>query len=349
MCPPGVDQTCRTSQQWHLLAPSRHQRLSLGPRKTPEAFLRGAAIQGDTTLGLFDKLAWPYAALSQTTSKVSVLGENVSLSPIERLPTELLAMIMDDQELQTTDVINIGLCSRYLWSHTMLHVRRNVRESPPAWARQPLLCSGTWLTELPPAIYERYPEEQKRQEVYQKRVGRWYGPCPARVWNWNAVSVDDELNKHIDRSIRQTWFDALKTCVDSSDISGAMLESLWEDMLEVFALAEDDSSQLILRNLDTREYFRLSVRSSIDRHMLTILVMGSEWLTLDKALLSKICWGTPVRNARPGDMEWKLNHGVWAGHTFDVISDDTINIDGWKDVTRTIVEDNQIWRTQHRS
>jgi hypothetical protein len=231
-------------------------------------------------------------------------------------------MILDSDALQPSDVINAGLCSRSLWSHVLLHIKRVTHSISPAWAGVPILCTGSWLRDLPHTLYKLYPAEKANEDRYRQHVGRWYGACPARDWNWNALSevyedYDPETEKYIQygfnevdgKSARQTLLDALTSALDGPNIPMSVQEGLWDDMLASFAVSAESGRQLVLRNLDAKEYFRLCVASMSSEHRIEIVVEDSEHLTLDQALLTRICWGSTNGSHEHEDRDWNLGRG----------------------------------------
>jgi hypothetical protein len=83
-------------------------------------------------------------------------------------------------------------------------------------------------------------------------------------------------------------------------------------------------------------------------------------LSLDKALLLRICWSAPHRLEQDDDEAdetegindfqrqlAKLKRGKWAGHRFDVSPTDrgrcSEETDGWRDVTHEIIRDAVAW------
>ncbi|KAJ1648970.1 hypothetical protein IWQ61_009798 [Dispira simplex] len=86
-----------------------------------------------------------------------------------------------------------------------------------------------------------------------------------------------------------------------------------------YMLTEDDS---VLRNLVTKEY----------------VSKNSSPYTLGHLLLTRICWSSVASI----NMEWgpyDIHQGVWAGHRFDIVTEETFDKEGWTDVTQTVVEE----------
>ncbi|TKA41491.1 hypothetical protein B0A54_06378 [Friedmanniomyces endolithicus] len=277
------------------------------------------------------------------------------LSLVEELPSELIGLILSEAGMSHREIIAFGLCSSELWLQTLSHIQRDVRDNTAPWAGKPLLCSGTWLTTLPPAIYERYPEEIEAERKYQNvlaqvhvpvsgtATGRgsrgrsaWYGPCPARVWNWTAVSEYENV-RGID--CRQKWPEALTINMVDARLSPTASDKIWSDIRMVVDnnRAPIKANDWILLNVTTQQYVQLKLRRSEPGQSPQLYVAGARWLSLDQALILRICWG-------PDEMEThRLHRGMWAGHCFEVIEDTGARA-GWDDVTFEIVEEGKAAR-----
>ncbi|KAK4555877.1 hypothetical protein LTR86_007097 [Recurvomyces mirabilis] len=304
----------------------------------------------------------------------SLHHSNGSLSMIEALPAEILGLVLAQSDLEAKDIINLGLCSTILWSHALSHIHRDVKLRTGYWAGQPLLCTGTYLTTLPEAIYDLLPEEKAMEDEYQAfmdnyhsgpsipgrgRIGkRWYGPCPARRWNWNAVSEpeDDGFEDVGGKQGLQRWTEALGASLLTltSPLSVMLRARLWQGIMDIVESTRATDSMdgvvhgenhWILRNLSKKQYFRLDLLPSFRGHGPQTLVQGSRWLSLDQALIMRIAWnGASARDAFFTELETLsegLGCGAWAGHPFDVVCANSREHVEWmaegEDVTEEIV------------
>ncbi|KAK5730721.1 hypothetical protein LTR15_000659 [Elasticomyces elasticus] len=143
MCPPGVDQTCRSTQRWRWLSPVIGQQHTLPEvelegieRSSPQAFL-----QGTSSMGAFEKLAQLPRRVNTDERQGDASAQPLSLSPMEGLPCEMISTVM--AEMSPKDIIALGMCSQTLWSHTIAHVEQDVKQAAAPWAGKPLLCTGT--------------------------------------------------------------------------------------------------------------------------------------------------------------------------------------------------------------
>ncbi|TKA47721.1 hypothetical protein B0A54_02095 [Friedmanniomyces endolithicus] len=220
------------------------------------------------------------------------------MSFIEKVPSELISLILSEKGMTNTDVIAFGLCSTELWAQAVFHIQRDVRDNTAPWAGRPLLCSGSWLTTLPPPIYERYPEEIEAERKYQtvlaqKHVpvpgtatgrgsrGRsaWYGPCPARVWNWTAVSEYENVRG---TDCRQKWLEALTINMVDARLSPTASNKIWSDIHMVLNnRAPIEANNWILLNATTQQYVQLKLRRSEPGQSPQLYVAGARWLGLD--------------------------------------------------------------------
>ena len=196
MCPPGVDQTTRTTQRWTFLAPLLGEKYDITNDFTEHYESRQRKfLFGDYTWDAFDKLAHRPQQGYRLNYLISQprRSNDGSRSTLERMPAELLSMIISDPSLHASDVFSFGLCSRLLWNHLLNHVQKECRKAP--WAGTPLLCTGGWLMSVSPAIHALYPNMKQEEDEFFNRPGRGpqgrpaRGMCPARRFNWGAIET----------------------------------------------------------------------------------------------------------------------------------------------------------------
>ncbi|KAK5732636.1 hypothetical protein LTR17_010317 [Elasticomyces elasticus] len=352
MCPPGVDQTCRTTQRWRWLSPAIGQQHTLpedelegNERSSPQAFL-----QGTSSMGAFEKLA----QLPRRANTDGLYGDTSAqplwLSPMEGLPCEMISMVVS--EMSPNDIVALGMCSQTLWSHTLAHVERDIKQAAAPWAGKPLVCTGTWLEDLPPAIYELYPNELTSEERYRDcmksmRPGMgmrslgWYGPCPARKWNWSTFEKYEDVGG---KDCCRKWKDALNTIIHDAKLPSSVSSSLWSSLGgAMVGYLPSQQDRWILRNLTTLEYVRLDVAWSEDSVSFQAFAASANWLSLDQALTLRICWGTSQSYRADKETTARLLRGQWAGHCFEVVNwREELGLE-WKDVTAQLVEEGKRW------
>lgn len=348
------------------MAPLRQQKVHFpndGHRyeSGPESYLSSAS-----SFGAFDRLAnikpdaLKFIDLMPTTEARRLEG---SKSRLETLPTELLDMVLKDTNLQPADVIALGLASRTLWLHVAAHIRSDCLNVLGMWAKTPFVITGSYLTSLPPTLYQHYPGMRNQEKAFAAQSGGRHGPCPARRWNWAAHShytdVADTIGgKHwlcaLDqhKALMQLPFTVppetrmLKVCDSLRTI-------LTQHLLNPVSIRS--GSNWTLRNLTTKEYVQLHVQNGEAARARAPHIKGLQQLTVDKILVMRCSWrweeqvvfagsGVFAPLDVPGTEEG-LSHHVWAGHCFDIVSgrDKEIDRDDWQDVTMVITEEGRRW------
>lgn len=150
MCPPGVDQTERGSQDWHILVPAARQIYKLVPNNEDDTGSPITVLFNDTN----DWNAWSKLvrrpmrktrASKGNQAVRSVRTHSKATSTLELMPAEIIALIVRDIGLEKTDIIRFGLVSDILWQHVVRHIASQTITSSAsydnvsAWGR-------LWLT-----------------------------------------------------------------------------------------------------------------------------------------------------------------------------------------------------------
>lgn len=310
----------------------------------------------DYTWHAFDKLATRTPAdsdgLETKLSKLSKSSAHGPASSLESLPSEILGMILDNDALSLPDRLAVGLCSKPLWRHSLDLIR--AASSKATWAKTPLICTGTYLTDLPPKIHDIDPSAKSLEEAWQTQLhseglGWSYGMfelAPARQWNWNLISATRDTSAD-DPNAWLNSFDAMAYNTKNG-IPVSQKKVLRESLGHVLSINEPKlGSRWLLRNHDTREYARLySKFNSIMQQQLH--VQGSAWLSLDKALLMRISWTTLTHPHRHLPAQDKFLQGSWAGQRFDIGpadgGDRQHGGEAWRDVTSELVREGREWK-----
>ncbi len=367
MCPLGVDQTQRRPPKWSLLAPELKQRQDLPNKSTEEN--KGCNypspiefLSDGLSWGAFEKLARPTALRgSEAQARTAFLPAWLetqrrpagagALSALESLPTELLCMVTADLEI--ADRTALGLCSQQLWCHFLGGLRATYRAGVAPWAGRMVLCTSTWLTELPPAIYAAYPEIAESNAWWLARTDRHWGMPPARRWNWDTFSFADVAE-----------VDPEPRCLAAFEkhavgLSDGLRDELGSRITREFLCprsAPADGGAWVLRNLDTREVVRFEKlpptktgggEGEEEEEGTRIAVSGYPWLTLDFALIMRICWSVGGSDYFEDSAEEakrsRLDHGVWAAHRFELTEAGELGLsgekEGWRDVTDELVNE----------
>jgi len=206
MCPLGMDQTTRSSQKWVLLSPDLGQRQGLIEGAVPYGHDNPANFMSqDLIWDAFQKLAKPSIDRNAFNDwNQDLIASSAGVSPVERMPAELLAMLLAQSSFTARDILAFGVCSKTLWQHVILHIHQDNRQSA-SWADKPLLCAGTWLTDLPLVMYDRDPQLDEHEQHYRNHQGYWWCECPARGWNWRAVNQYEHV---AEKNCKQKWIGA---------------------------------------------------------------------------------------------------------------------------------------------
>lgn len=342
MCPPDIDQTTRSPEEWHILAPVLEQQYDLTDSRTNVETVLG----GEATWNAFDKLVvrTPADAKSivKILSKLSRTSQTTPVSPLEALPNELMAIILSDQFLDASDIVALGLCASTLWRQCLNHIRTAATKAP--WAETPLICTSTYLNSLPSTMYDVIPS-------FEEDHRRWYaapplqpspsikrGMCPARQRNWIAVSTYTNLT----HTRRSTWLYAFGTAASTAniDMHAAEKKVLRESLAST--LPSDVPSvgtEYLLRNHTTHECLAFDSvpdpASCQDQQILQ--VKGLPEYTLDIALVLLTVWTAGQifrRSEGPGSLS-----GKWAGCKFDLVEAGDGSEKGWTNVTEEMVRE----------
>ena len=318
-------------------------------------------LLGDFTWDAFDRLAQCGKQELDLQSMLSSLPQRRSkkASPLERVPPELLNIIISDPCLDVEDVIAFGLASQSLWLHVLGHIQDACAKAP--WAGTPLLCTGSYLMSVPPAIHALYPIMEQEEKEFFNRPGRGSrgcparGICPARKFNWNSIS--DYVDR-TDHDHREVWLNSFTNLRGSSGIPDGYLNALQVSLKDALSVTRpaDPPRTWILRNHTTHEFVSLKACRMYGKQERCVHVNGLPWLSLDKALILRICWAAPsprLYNDDKDENEYdtehnlmkKLKRGQWAGHSFDVVcAEGTELSEQWHDVTKEVVKEGRAWK-----
>src|SRR5271155_2067508 len=342
MCPPDMDQTCRSQQRWQILAPRLRQGQRLAAKteyytSNPEDFL----FNQDQSWDAWSKLAKPVdfdlfrQIVSFTKRGSGAKTSTSSLSSLECMPAELLKMIFDDEILEKQDITALGLCSQTLWQHMLECVESAYRKNAAPWADSEIACIGTYLVDL--------PESFDKDNMALDSVTHKGGPARmvmARRFNWAAWGEYEQPKENQ----QDEWRSALRTHRITAAIPGSCWVKLEEDMLssKLFPNLTSKGRGWVLRNQTTKEYVRICASSELKEDY-AVDVSSARWLRLDDVLIMRICWTTRFSYEEKEDVKkgLYLYRGKWAGHRFDIVmqEDSLAKMDGWKDITAEIVSE----------
>ena len=363
MCPIGVDQTERSPEQWHLLAPRLGELFPLAipdygeDEPSSSAFYYSTEspseyLFSDQTWDSWSRLARPavsrHALSSRKTPLPCSAHVKTELAPLERMPTELLTLIIESDTLEKEDVIALGLSSPSLWQHAVQQVRKACYQIAAPWANTPIACTGTYLTSLPP-VFERDNPDPGRSpriisQITQNGIRSQFSyidrMCWARKFNWAAVSEHRKAESPSHES--SAWTRALHKHLATVKVSAPAVRQMEEDISYEQLFASTDSNWL-LRNLTAHEFVRC--KAPMGGKMAHVDHPDSEWIRIDDVLMMRICWSRITRWASAEEQlpeAWKF--GPWAGHSFEIVpqQEQTGLTAGegreWRDVTLEVVK-----------
>ncbi|KAK5170987.1 uncharacterized protein LTR77_004131 [Saxophila tyrrhenica] len=375
MCPPGTDQTTRGMQRWTLMVPTLEEQYDLTEvidcRNSYTMSLQ--FLKEDFTFDAFDRLARHESGTKRDPTEsyrnLHTRRSSASSSAIERLPPELMSMVLSDPDLSSNDIVSLGLASNALWVLFLAHAQQIRRMQ--SWAGKPLLCTGTYLMSVPPAIHTMFPNFKTEEEEFFNRPGRGLrgapcrGMCPARKWNWNA------RNKFVERSklsLKDELVSAFIAVSPKSNIRAVDLATL-RHTIEWTLSAHDVPKPLskqqqraqkaraarcrptptpthwVLRNMTTREYAVLKQAHIYRSERNYFHISGLPFLSVDKALLMRVTWADDsdeddYTGRDESVAEKSLKQGSWAGHCFEIVN---MRVDasheGWSNVTKELREE----------
>ncbi|KAL8692232.1 MAG: hypothetical protein Q9218_002708 [Villophora microphyllina] len=234
-----------------------------------------------------------------------------------------------DPGSRKVDILALGLTSSTLLSHCIMHISRE-SSTIGAWAGMEIACTGTYLEDLPASFTNAgFSWSQRRLDKQ--------GMCDARQWNWATLSdyQRDEV----------TWDEALEGITDLGTGAGRksdeiIITKVRAMLWQATSVTENmEGSSWVLRNLDKNEIVRLlppqPARAGCRRSACVVDHSGEEEITVDNAILARICWSYQGGQLERWAERSRSNKGVWAGDRFDIIyyEPERSIEDGWLDVT----------------
>lgn len=207
----------------------------------------------------------------------------------------------------------------------------------------PLFSIGNYLRDFPTRAHELFPEIKGLEKRLAKAKSR---RLPAREWLARVLFRSDWL---LDKGPVRSWKSTLDSIKDHG-LDAFILQQL-ESSLRQVAQEHDigkAGQKWFLRNLRTKEYVRLeaspkpdesarrnsqlgirgrfkaavsdedeAVNQGASSQALVATVVSAPWLTLDTGLLSMTLY--PKRR---GELDEEHGEGEWAGHEFDIVSEE---------------------------
>jgi hypothetical protein len=336
MCLSRTDPTEYGTQYWQILAPRVRKlcKIDLLSNTLHTRTLQEYLFSEDKPWGAWSKLARP-ATLARTHDTSRFIGHERnlrSLSGIELLPTELIALILQDPALERSDIIALGLASQTLWLHVLRHVEKECLLVKPPLAGTEITCTGSYLTDLP----ESFAKNDMILSTLQPWPHRYM--CSARVINRSASRNYEVLDQEDSEDM---WIAAMNVHdTVAAGIPNVTVEKMAAELIGMCSALRGHSPDAlwILRNLNTHEYIRCRPGSG-PKDKRGFVDHPRVKLRIDDALLLRIYWTSRFREYR----SWKdpeplgTCRGKWAGHSFDIVLLEQADVNGWKDATDSIV------------
>ncbi|KAJ6585776.1 hypothetical protein B0H19DRAFT_1110725 [Mycena capillaripes] len=350
MCPPGVDQTTRSSPRWTFLAPGLGQKQNLPSDRKERWYDAGP-------LGFFNSgLSWDaFGKLAHVgrDSKSPFLLRQLVRAPdmssrLEKLAAELLCIISAD--LDVGDLFALGLCSQTLWSIAMCQLQDECQRRMAPWAGTPIICTSTHLTSVPDSFHQINSGLIEEMEAWKQMATRpRMGMSPVRRWNWRALrDYSEVVDVH---SLSSQCLAAFSAKIESSGIPKKLQAALQRTMTNDLSRRSSvhNRSKWVLRNLDTKEVVHFqAVKHEGSEDTVCLAISGLPWLTLDFVLTLRILW--PDLNRYNGPQPSNVKVGAWAGHKFDVV--EAANLEPgelWQDVTEDIAREAKTTKPNSKS
>ncbi|EPE24411.1 hypothetical protein GLAREA_08263 [Glarea lozoyensis ATCC 20868] len=330
MCPPGVDQTTRTSPKWKLLSPETQQVLPQHAT-SDEAYETDVWFHEDIVKAsfglkpaLFDAwtlLARPVKPTSNDKKKRQHRFHEHS-SGFDTLSNEIVDLIFSHILPHKTDAISLALAldSQRIWQIIFRHTNRTTLELLAPMAGKTLTIQCSWSTALPTPI-----QEQTELLKIVAPSGGYGRMCEARRFFWNHTTFPNPQTADMESA---EWVEAVGKHLDpETGLSKYLLRELHHSKFF-------PKGQWMLRNLTTQEYVcseaplsRSAKKPLADFN--TILMHRTTWATHNEdSFMTKLGLGV----------------GKWAGCRFDIVSQDVFEAEKsteWRDTTREV--NDEVW------
>ncbi|WEW61113.1 hypothetical protein PRK78_006602 [Emydomyces testavorans] len=268
--------------------------------------------------------------------------------PILDMPHEIYGAIFEHLDVQS--IFNFGLTCQELWPVSKYFVKKRFHQILGAWAGTPLICPGCdhpkGENSYPAGLLSAAAEEELKKGL---RVGE-----PGPLGQLLHIPGHEEIEQ---RYYKTNLFrlaikrykmlpltgDAIKSMITVSNPPGHRRP---HDMFRIArptpALFYPHKECWILRNLTTREFVRaeeIALKPEYIRGPL-IKVLG-----FAEVIISKTCF-SDLGNTW---VNYPVNKGPWAGHSFDVIPISKLQNDGtWTDISvQTAIELRRMCRLQY--
>ncbi|KAG4438162.1 hypothetical protein IFR05_006373 [Cadophora sp. M221] len=326
MCPPGVDQTERSPQQWLLYAPELAQRYSF----TEEGDGWGTDFnticsESPNYLNAWDILARP----AHSEMKSAPMKTEGRSGRFHLLSNELIDMILEYVTEDPVDTMALGLASERFWYPVSQQIHNSYLKGAAPWANTKILLQGSYSTTLPPSLLES-PAVSKVIEWDGSRM-----PLSRKLF-W--AGWEFETTKTLSK-VEREWRAAAMMHKESSRIPESRWDRLQEQITTSYLFPRDQN--WLLRNLTSKEF--ISSASPIRRNTRRS-EKSAEGLRFEDVFLMKTLWTTDPPYEQDGK---ECDASVWARHCFDIVTEAIHKTEGgygWQDVTAEIERDVAAWK-----
>ena len=248
----------------------------------------------------------------------------VEPSSLERLPIELLTLIIQIPGLRKQDVISLGASSSFLWAFVLEFIRKQCELTSGAWAGHPVACVSNEVIE----------DGSNRISCLDLRVDSLleYSHV-ARPCLWYNVRDLSWCRGMGDEDGPLAWELAFAKAIENrTAIAKAHIKSLRVSLLSAASYAPllSPKERWILRDLANKEYIRCCPSSGeqtahVDHPDINHII-------LDDVLILRIC----AVDSGWSKSRYSTATKQWAGHSFDIVPVQNVSLSidsGWKDVT----------------
>ncbi|KMP08986.1 hypothetical protein CIRG_08667 [Coccidioides immitis RMSCC 2394] len=277
--------------------------------------------------------------LAQKASRLGVEPQAIEYqprSPILEMPHEIYGCIFETLDVQS--IFNFGLTCQELWPVAKYFIKSRFKKVLGIWAGVPLICPGCdhpkGENSYPTGVLSSSAEEELKKGL---RVGE-----PGFSGQMFHIPGHEEI---VNRYYKTNLFrlaikryrmlplvdDAVQTMIEVSETTGPYRP---KDMFRIVrptpAMFYPLNEKWILRNLTTRQFVRAEAIALKPEYIQGPLI---KILGFGEVIISKTCWSDH------GDtwVNYPVNKGPWAGHSFDVVPLSKLKDGGiWEDISLNI-------------
>jgi hypothetical protein len=311
----------RTSQVWYFVAPEIQQAFKPQPDGGWWGSFRMSSMifASNSEFNAWSLLARPVIPLQ------SKQAQSRSLGAFDVLSNEILDIIIDNMD-DKSGIIALGLCCEGLWQIIHRHILRCYIKGAAPWARTKIAFQGSYCYDLPkPFLEDGLLERIVPDDIPGRSWGRF------RRFFYAHGEFDQPAGP---QELALAWREAMDEHKAGSKIPPTRLEQMQKEISYSGIFPQDRT--WVLRNLTTQE--------TIDSSKMDIKWVrnGKQKIKMkfEDVLMMKICWTTYTSHE---DENLNLHRGVWAGHRFDIVTNEVHSqektMDEWRDITDVVLKE----------